>query len=269
MNKKLLALSAIAFALAGCASPEQTGVANGGDAANVGKIQAAAEKQEAATLRQCQSAEWLFVNPQTCVSRCHVTGSPAWTQMLDVGDVGLFGSTTDRFVTTNFPADPLHLIGDQDACLQSCRVNQSSVAYCQNKGAWHPDVAIRPTRQLPYYSSPGRMYRVPIQPYFDPAYKNQQIIVAMSSVSGSGPSDEIVVQEQVLISRLTNKPVILASLNALGQALGMHEEVGLNVPISNARSFQVAPIKTLNKNPPGVQWPTPFDGNIVVDQSVN
>lgn len=271
MKKPMLALISVAAILSGCASQQQAGVANGGSLSNLKKF----AKEDAAILAKCDDPKYLFLTPDACQDKCPYMGSPAWSSQVDLGvNRGLFMG--DSFTTFNHGAQPLHLVGTQQEiqnCIRECKVNTQAIQDCKNRGFWHPDKIIRHYQDVQLISNADQSYRQELQPTFDPDYYNQRIIVAIKNSGGDigsvVPTDRITSASEAIIAQLVNRPMIVSTLNALGQALGRRDVIHMTADFSIAQSFQAYPIKSYNKNPAGVQWPITFDGNISVDQSVN
>lgn len=270
MRKSTIAIACLVVLFGGCAA-QQNGVANGGSAANLQKFAAA----KAAETAKCNDPNYLFLTPQACVSECHFYGSPAWTTTNDgLVNRGLF--VADSFSRQSFAASPFTLTGDKDACLRDCKVNGTAVQACKTLGDWHPDAVIRHFVDVPYINDAG-MHRTSwqkeVKPTFNPAYSNQGLIVAIANSGGdvgtTQPLDNMTGNAEFALGQLTSRPMIVASLNALSQAMGQHGPVNMTANLSLAQSFQSVPMKSYGKNPAGVQWPITFDGNITVDQSVN
>lgn len=273
MKKPMLALISVAAItiMSGCASQQQAGVANGGSLSNLKKF----AKENAAIIAKCDDPKYLFLTPDACQDKCPYMGSPAWSSTADLGvNRGLFMG--DSFTTFNHGAQPLHLIGTQQEiqnCIRECKVNTQAIQDCKDRGFWHPDKIIRHYQDVQLISNADQSYRQELQPTFDPDYYNQRIIVAIKNSGGDigsvVPTDRITSASEAIIAKLVNRPMIVSTLNALGQALGRSDVIHMTAGFSMAQSFQASPIKSYNKNPAGVQWPITFDGNISVDQSVN
>jgi hypothetical protein len=269
MKRPIIALACLTAVglLAGCETV-QNGVANGGDLGNI-KRMIAENKVRAA---ECNDPQRLFLTPDKCTSECIAVGSPEWVSTINLPvSQGYF--LGDRLVSSTKAAIPFHLIGDKKSCLQDCKVNTAQVQACKNEGFWHADKIIRHYRYLTSYSNTDAHYKVEAQPTFDPAYSNQSIVVAIANEGGdvgmSGPLDSMTASIQATADMVASRPIAVSALNALAQALGRSGEVHLTLPVQTSRSFIEHSIHTLNKNPSGVQWPMTFDGNIIVDQSIN